>query len=250
MENDTPTEPSKKPDESQAAPEATPPSLEQIASEFPVDEQATQFQANTQPAAKPLYEPTTPTQVPPVTDQQAQQYAPTIPDPVLDAEGYRRYMHSQSVLASQIQGSLRTMEQRLANFEQTQQQSKVDADVNQAVLKVNEKLKVDPMLAEIALEKMYRSDASFAKIWDNRAKNPQAFEKALGIVADKLAPMFQVRQDPQLTENQRAAQASQRSMASTPTKEYDPRLKGLYEPESQGEFDQAWEAFKRGMSPG
>jgi hypothetical protein len=128
-------------------------------------------------------------------------------------------------------------------------QSKVDADVARAVSKVNEKLKIDPLSAEIALEKVYRTDASFKRIWDNRDKNPQAFDKALGIVAQKLSSTFAVRQDPQLTENQRAATQSQRTMAATTKSDVPPGQEGLYS-DNPVEFERAWESFKRGMGPG
>jgi hypothetical protein len=209
--------------------ETTPPeSLENIAKEFSVEDQVNQFTA--QPAA-----PQPPAQ------------APSIPDPIIDADGYRAYMARQAGATEQLTNLIGTISQRIDNFERGQQQQRIEADLKLAVSKVNEVLKVDPLLAEIALEKMYRTDANFQKIWDNRAKNPGAYEKALGLVAQKLAPTFAVRQDPQLTENQRAAQASTKTMASTAKHDFDPRFKPLYEPESQAEFDQAWDAFKRGL---
>ena len=222
-----------------ATPAAPAASLEQIASEFTVDDHAANFSARPQPSAppQPSYQP------PP------QSVAPIIPDPITDQDGYRRYMTQQALVQGELHGTLRTMQQRIEVFERRDQEAEVRADIKQAVSKVNEKLKVDPMMAEVALEVMYREDVNFQRIWDNRHKNPAAYQRALGVVADKLAPKFAVRQDPQLTENQRAAQTSQRTMASTAKQDYDPRMKGLYEPESQGEFEQAWEAFKHGMTP-
>lgn len=165
----------------------------------------------------------------------------------MDPEGYKRFVAQQSLMSSQLQTSLSTLNQRLEAFERQQVQAKVDADIQRAVTKVNEKLKVDPMLCEIALDKMYRTDANFKRIWDNREKNPAAFEKALDIVSQKLSPMFQVRQDPQLTENQRAAQASQRTMASTQKSDVPSGQEALYNASNAADFDKAWEAFKRGM---
>lgn len=216
------------------APSETPPdTLEDIAREFSVEDQANQFNAQPQPALAP--------------NAPARPAVHAVPDPVTDPEGYRAYMADQANASDQISNLLGTIAQRLEKFETSQLQQKVEADLKAAVSKVNESLKVDPMLAEIALEKMYRTDANFKKIWDNRERNPQAYQKALGVIAQKLAPTFAVRQDPQLTENQRAAQASTRTLASHKQGDYDPRHKALYEPESQAEFDQAWEAFKKGL---
>lgn len=210
------------------------PSLEDIAKEFGVEDQANRFTAE-----------------PPKTQQTQQVAAAPLqaPDPVTDPEAYRNFMGQQATIAQQVQQGLSTIAERITNFERAQVQQKVNADLKAAVAKVNETLKVDPMMAEIALEKMYRTDASFQKIWDHRDRNPAAFDKALGLIANKLAPMFAVKQDPQLTENRRAAQASTRTNASTAKQDYDPSLKRLYEPDSQADFDMAWERMKRGLAP-
>lgn len=242
MADPTNSVPSNTPAETAVSNDATP-SLEQIASEFSVDDHATAFNAT--PTVSPAPSPTQ-SFVQPFQQQQA----PSIPDPIVDQEGYRRYMQQQQAVQVQAISSLQTLEHRLAAYERSQQEAKVSADIESAVAKVNDKLKTDPLMAELALEKLYRTDKDFKRIWDNRAKNPQAFDKALGVVAQKLAPHFAVRQDPQLTENQRAAKLSQHSMASTAKQSFDPKHKGLYDPDNQAEFDNAWEAFKRGMAPG
>lgn len=206
-------------------------SLETIAKDFSIEEQATQFQAQPQPAV------TAPVQA----------YQQQIPDPVIDQEGYRRYMQGQTQMHEQIRGTISTLNKRLEDFERQQTQTKIDADVNHAVTKVNEKLKVDPLMAEIALEKLYRTDVNFKRIWDNRDKNRAAFDKALDVVAQKLSPTFAVRQDPQLTENKRAAQQSQRTMASTSKSDIPAGHEGLHS-DNPVEFERAWESFKRGMN--
>jgi hypothetical protein len=220
-------------------------SLEQIAREINVDDQAANFQAT------PPSMPTAPMNYGYQPQASApMNFQPTIPDPVVDAEGYRAYMLQQTSVQGQLRGSLQSLEQRLARYEEHVAQERVRTEINKAVSTVNEKLKVDPLMAEVALEVMHREDPNFARIWDNRQKNPKALERALAVVADKLAPRFSMRQDPQLIENQRAMTTSQRTMASTHRADFDPRYRALYEPESQADFDQAWESFKRGMGPG
>ena len=204
----------------------TPSDLGDIAKEFNVEEQANQF------TARPAQAPQPPVPQAPIH----------VPDPVVDQEGYRAYVNQQAQQSQRLEGTLRELDTRLKTWEQTIQQQKVEADVDAAVKIVNQKLKVDPLLAEIALEKMYRSDKNFKHIWDNRDRNRPAFEKALNVAADKLSPMFSVRQDPQLAENVRSAKSSQQTMATTKQADENDEWGNL----SPREFAEKWERTKRG----
>lgn len=182
------------------SPQPETPSLEQIASELSVTEQAQQFTAN----------------VPPPSYQQPAQQPFRAPDPISDPEGYNRYMATQTQTLSSLDQMLRTVDERVKAFERQQVEQKVNSDVEKAVAVVNEKLKLEPKLVEVALEYIYRTDQNFKKIWDNRDRNPQAYKKALEVVTEKtLLPMFNVKQDPRIAENIRAARTSQQSMATT-----------------------------------
>lgn len=206
------------------------PSLEEISKEFSVEEQARQFQA-------------TPSVAPYQARPESPPYAPPyVPDPVTDPDGYKRYVLTQQQVMTGVQTQTQQVLSKLEAFERAQTQQKIDADVNRAVSRLNEKLKADPDLVEATLEVQYRKDPTFKFIWDNRDRNPQAFEKALDALAVKLGPRFQVKQDPQLTENQRAAQASQRTMATTQkTNELDEVAKM-----SQADFESWWHRTKLG----
>ena len=175
--------------------------LKSIASEFTVEEQARQFTATpyVQPQPQPAFTPP----------------APFIPDPVTDAEGYRAWVHQQIQAQSQVQSEIRQVTSELSQLRQERVQQKVNADVDRAVQIVNQKLKVEPDLAEALLNMEYAKNPTFRRIFDNRDKNPIAFDKALGVLSDKFHSKVQVRQDPQLAENVRAAQSSQRTMATT-----------------------------------
>ncbi len=223
------TDQSKQPDESgstETAPETQ--TLEDIAKEFSVDEQITNFTAQpNQQVQQPYQPPSDPGQY--------------VPDPVTDPEGYNRYTQQQQVVTNQVQGTLRELNNRINQFEQQTELAKVDADVQKAVVHVNQKLGVDPELAEIALEKAYRNDPSFQRIWNNRDKNPAAFKKALDVVADKYQTLFNIQTDPQLVENQRAAKASQKTMATTAKEHADDKWENL----SDAEFEQQWSAVRQ-----
>jgi hypothetical protein len=172
--------------------------LNSIASEISVEEQARTFTA-------------TPTVQHPV-QHQVETFAP---DPVTNPEGYKAYMQAVYQAQQSALSEMRNVSSKVTQFEQMFQQQKVNADVDRAVQVVNAKAKVDPDVVEAMLNVEYTKNPSFKKIFDNRERNPMAFQKALGVVGDKIASKFQIRTDPQIAENVRAAQASQRTMATT-----------------------------------
>lgn len=137
--------------------------------------------------------------------------------------------------------TINQLNSKLSQIEQETRQKQVEADIGKAVEKVNSKVKADPMLVELALEKKAREDARFMKIWDNRYKNPKAWDAALEAVTSELQGKLSVRNDPQLTENQRALKASQRNMATSNLQKDD-----SWDNLSDEDFDRKWAEAKRG----
>ena len=204
-----------------AVPAAETQTLESIAKELSVTEQAQQFAS-----AVPQYQ---------QPQQFVQQQAFRAPDPITDPEGYNRFLLQQTQTLTELSQATKSLTDKYQSWERTTQEQRINQDVDKAVTRVNEKLKVDPMLAEIALEKMYRTDANFKRIWDNRERNPQAYERALDVVADKLVPMFNTRQDPKIAGDIRAAKTSQQSMATTRTQGVNDGV-----PTDPAEFQRYW----------
>jgi hypothetical protein len=205
-----------------AVPAAETPTLESIAKELSVTEQAQQFQSAV-PQYQPQYQP-------------VQQPAFRAPDPITDPEGYNRFLLQQNQTLSDLGATTKQIAERFQAIEQKEQEQRINHDVNNAVTQVNEKLKVDPKLAEVALEFVYRTDPNFKKIWDNRERNPEAYKRALDVVTEKtLIPMFNVRQDPTIASNIKAAKTSQQSMATT-------RQTGVNDgvPTDHAEFSRYW----------
>lgn len=208
-----------------------PQTLADVAKKYNVDQQVQNF------TAQPQAPQSAPTQYPPVQPF-------TAPDPVTSPEQWNQYQASILMQNQHLQGNLRELTQSVEAIRKEATQARLDSEVTKAVSKVNDKLKVDPLYAEIALEKRYRDDPIFKRIWDNRQVNPKALEEALEVVSNELQGVFSVRQDPQLTENLRAAKQSQRTMSTTqkaPT-EGDEALKM-----NEGEFDRWWSQKKRGL---
>lgn len=230
MENEEITNESPEPVE--APSEAPAPSLDDIASEFNVEKEASNFQAQPAPQA-PAY-------------QDQNQYQPQenqfnqIPDPNYDPDGWNRFMQQQAYAQNNVVNDLNGIKNEIETYKQQMAQQKIEADLGKAVSHVNEKLNVDPKMAEVALEIEYRENPSFKKIWDNRDMNPAAFNKALDVIANKWTGKFATRADSQLAENVRAAKTSQQTMASTPKEDPYADVANM----SEGEFRQWWSKQK------
>lgn len=208
--------------------EAPAPSLDEIANEFSVEEQANQFQAQpTQSAPAPQYEP-------------QNQGLGEIPDPTYDPDGYTRFMQQQAAQQQQTNQLLNEIASKVSGYEEQMARQKVEADLNNAVTTVNEKLGIDPALAEAVLETEYRKNPAFQKIWDNRSKNPKAFKQALGLIGDKYAGQFASKFNDQLVENVRAAKSSQQTLASSPKEDGLSEWADL----SPAEFERKWRITK------
>lgn len=204
--------------------------LEEVYKQFNVDDAAQQF------TAQPVQN------TPPQTFQPPVQQPPYIPDPISDSEGYRQYMLASQQQNSALGQTINTLNSKLTQIEKERQQQVIDADIGKAVARVNSKVKADPLMVELALEKKAREDVRFMKIWDNRYKNPKAWDAALEAVTSELQGKLSVRTDPQLTENQRALKASQRGMATSNQSKDD-----TWDNLSDKEFDQKWSEVKRGF---
>jgi hypothetical protein len=193
--------------------------LEDIAKKYSIEDQAKTFTAK----------PENTFQSPPQTEQR-------IPDPVIQPDEWSKYHLNQS---SYVNQNLQKMAGTVEEMRRSMETERLNAEVNKAVGRVNEKLKIDPKYAEILLEKEYRDNRIFQRIWDNRYVNPKALDEALDVIANSSANVFQTRSDPQLVENQRAAKISQRSMSTT-NKQPNEDIINM----NDGEFDRWWQGQK------
>lgn len=214
---------------SESQPESTPePTLDDVYKEFGVEQQAQQFQAATAPAP-------TPQGFTPPTE-------PNIPDPVTDVDAFRQWQMQQFHQNNSVQKTLQELNGRFQEISQAEHKRQVEADISRAVEIVNKRLAADPHLIEVALDLEARKDPRFQKLWEGRRQNPAAWDKALDAWSRKMDGKLAVRADPQLTENQRAARASQQAIGgsrnSSPREEWD-RL-------DAGEFDSKWRALVNG----
>ena len=139
----------------------------------------------------------------------------------------------------QIAGFL-TAQQQKAAMETTR------ADIEKAVGAINEVVNYPkPKVIEAALDGMVREDPRLKAIWNNRGKNPGAWNNALKIVTKQIADDFSVKVDPSLVAAQRARKESQKQMATTTDKDTNPTEDRLAA--AQGaDFERGWEALVSG----
>ena len=195
---------------------------------------------NVQPAAPAATQPETVSREPVIQP-------PATVDP-LDSNQFNNYVsqvnNGQSVLNNQLQ----EVKSELTELRQERQQLQVEADINQAVGQLNEGHNLDPKLVRVHLELTAQEKPGFKQIWENRNENPAAYQKALKAVSKEMGDIYSVRQDPELTANQKAIQQSQQSRATSKDADSsgNPRQDALENATSQGEFDQAWQRMIHG----
>lgn len=204
------------------------PTLDQVYQEYKVDDVVQQFQA---PVSQP------------VQQQPVQQAQPSVPDPVLDPNGFKSYIARMEATPNLSRVAL----QEVTNLKQMLARSQEEADIKTAVSKVKEKLgDVDDDFIEIALGQKARKDQKFAALYANRHRNPQAWNAALNAVGNELKGKFSFRADSQLTENVRAAkQSTQSSLTKGDDGSGSPDEK-RFSGKSGRDFDREWANYING----
>lgn len=194
-------------------------SIEKITKDFPIEETATQFRPQAQ------------------TTEQVTQTQP-VPDP-FDTEAHKAYLKNIADKGNALESTLTQAMTKISAYEQKASREALEADIDKAVTSVNEIVQhPNKKMVEVALELEARDDPKFKAIWDNRAKNPQALERALKVKANQLAESFSVKVDPKLVASQRALKNSQSQTATTTTKDPDGHpLENISDPD---EFQRAW----------
>lgn len=170
----------------------------------------------------------------------------SVPDPY-DAENFKAYMTRQAAGQTEMQQAVRAMAQHLTAKQQAEAVATTKADIDKAVSTINEvvghpKAKV----IEAALDGMVREDVRLKAIWDNRAKNPTAWNNALKIVSKQIAEDFSVKVDPSLVSAQRARKESQRQMATTTQESNSSPIEEKLGAAQGADFDLAWQQLVSG----
>jgi hypothetical protein len=225
-----------KPAEAQPSAPAEP-SLDDVYSKYNVEDTAQEFKA--QPQAQPQPQSQPQPQAQPVQDQHIQ-----IPDPTLDPTGHKAWAADQQRNLGALRQALRGVAGEIHKDRIARAQAAEEADIKRAVDQVNEHLgesKLDPDVVEISLGAEARRDPRFLALWNNRAKNPKAYQEGMKAFSSKLAKKFAMRVDPQIAENQRALKEATSTKATTAPEESDTDKLGKL---SGAAFDRALDRFR------
>lgn len=187
----------------------------------------------------------TPAAQQPTAQQQAQPQIPNVPDP-FDTEAFKNYQGNLARNQQVLGQALAQVVQSLTQQQQKEAVARLEQDVQSAVTKVSELIGVSdkPKLIEAFIDMEARSDSKVKALWENRHKNPEAWEKTLGVLSKKIARELDLKVDPALAEAQRARKTAQRAMATTSNQEPDANQK--WDNMSQEQFDRSWQATLSG----
>ena len=129
-----------------------------------------------------------------------------------------------------IQTELAQTRAELEQYRQEKAQERDEADLTKAVdfLERESGLKGKRRSLKGSLMARASEDQRLRALWNDRQNNPRAWDKALKIIADDLEEEFAVA-NPQLEENQRAMDESQRAQTTSapPPKKPEERLMSL-----------------------
>lgn len=165
----------------------------------------------------------------------------SVPDP-LDSENFKAFMARQAAGTTEMQKAVGEIARYLNDKQRTEAVAATKADIDKAVSMVNEVVgHPKPKVIEATLDGMVRDDPRLKAIWENRGKNPAAWNSALKIVTKQIAEDFSAKVDPALVAAQRARKDSQKQMATTaPESDQSPVEKRLANKQG-AEFGLEWE---------
>lgn len=174
------------------------------------------------------------------TQQQEQRVEPsTVPDPY--SEEFKAYMARQAAGTTALNKAVNQIAAHLGEAQKARMLEVTKADIDKAVGTINDVVKhPKPKVIEAALDGMVREDPRLKAIWENRAKNPNAWNNALKIVSKQIAEDFSVKVDPALVAAQRARKDSQKQMATTTDTDASPSEERLAAA-SGADFDREWQ---------
>lgn len=209
--------------------------LDSVYKEFNVDDMAANFRPS-QPQQNMQQQDT----------RQAQNSAPAdVPDPLLDANGFKAYQSRQAQIAQKHGDVLSQLTGTVAQMRAAEIRQNEERDIGAAVQKVKDAgFEADNDFIEIALGQKAKQDPRFLAVFNNRGKNPAAWNKALTAVANEMKGKFAFRTDENLASNVRAAknstQTTQSTAADTQGNSAEKHFSGIKDPRA---FANEWERY-------
>ena len=169
----------------------------------------------------------------------------SIPDPY-DTENFKAFLARQAAGTTELEKAVRGVTQFLTAQQQRVALEQTKADIDKSVKAIDEIAEIGkPKVIEAYLDAMVREDSRMKALWDNRGKNPTAWNNALKIAAKKMSEEFSVKVDPDLQKAQRARKESQKQMATTADRDTNP-LEDRLGAAQGADFDREWSALVSG----
>lgn len=166
----------------------------------------------------------------------------SVPDP-FDTENFKAFLARQAAGTTALEQAVTKVVGYLNERQRSEAIASTRADIEKAVSSIDEVVQLGkPKVVEAYLDGMVREDPRMKAIWDNRAKNPTAWNNALKIAAKKMQEDFSIKTDPNLVNSQRARKESQRQMATTSADSKDESWDNL----AQEDFQRKWEQMVSG----
>ena len=121
-----------------------------------------------------------------------------------------KFIQTQNQNMESLKNEVTSANEKVTEIVNREQQGILDKAVDNAVANITDGVEGKTKLADTFLNTAYRNDPNFKKIFDARIENPDAYGKALGVLKEEFKAMTLNTIDPQIAENQRALQDSQR----------------------------------------
>ena len=169
----------------------------------------------------------------------------SVPDPY-DTERFKDFIARQAAGTTELQKSVGELVKHLTAQQQAQIGAQIRADIDKSVKAIDEIAQIGkPKVIEAYLDGMVREDPRMKALWDNRAKNPTAWNNACKVAAKKMSDEFSLKVDPDLQKAQRARKEAQKQMATTADKDTNP-LEDRLGAAQGADFAREWESLVSG----
>ncbi len=160
-----------------------------------------------------------------------------IPDPVTDSNGFQSYLRNIETELAAARSEVKTTQDKLTQRENELANQAEEREFRNIAEDIAKKAEVDADLVEAGLLHKFIKDQNFQNMWRNRKSNAQAFNKVKGVLTQEMRGKFNVKTDPQIAENQRAAEEANKGASGKPQDEESPEDKLMKA--SAAEFDRA-----------
>lgn len=170
----------------------------------------------------------------------------SIPD-AYDTENFKAWLARNAAGTQELHSAVVKIAQHLTAEQQRVAMAATKADIEFAVKSIDETVQIGkPKLIEAYLDGEVRADPRMKALWENRGKNPTAWQSALGVVAKKMGKEFDLKVDPALAAAQRARKEGQKTMATTSPEDETSAVEQQLAKAQGADFNRSWESLISG----